>query len=221
MPFRFETKNSPNIPDPESKNLSSFLLSNKQFLSVALFMLDIKKEPTDISLRINNSPKSSTIKGDVSFGEFINLMDEFYNTTQPLLDSRRGWLLELLVGECYPTSRSPQCCMIPECLVYYLGSQLSKKDVDVVFKDAFIELLECKAAVINYLHPPLPDETKDKLRLMERVKDLANAHSLSCNIYLATFNRDLNFPKSILRNNGFDSFKIMNRKDIVNRLQAV
>lgn len=220
MGLSFKTKEHPSCPDDDTMNLYSFLINNHKYINLTFSILSKKRiNSADIVKRIKVSPEIEDVLIDSKLDEYCLLMDIFYNTSKDCLSVRRGMLLELVLRDIKANNGTTGHQVIPESLVFYNGTELTKKDIDVVFKYLELELIECKATLENYLHvDPLPSDKKEKLEFMKLVKDKAESDSIECYLFLATYSVEVFQPKEILKNNKLDVFSILTRKDIIDRL---
>ncbi len=223
MSLTFKTKTCPSIPDVECTDLANFLIKEKKFLNLTFDLLARKKDPAinyqSLVNRVMTFYEAKQLSGNASFSLYLDLLYKYYDTNQYCLNHRRGCLLELIVKEIRPLKKGINYHIITESMVLYEGVEISPKDIDVIILYSDIELIECKASVENYLKPePLEEDKIKKLKLMEDTQKIASKESYDCNIFLATYEARDSYPSAVLKRSGFDTFIVLTKSKILNRL---
>lgn len=217
MSLCFKTKDNPSHPDDITIDLAYFIVENISFANITFATLERKKSSTRrIKERIEISPQYNEIRNHPKENKYMQLIDDFYDCNNNMLADRRGLLLELIVKQTRPSPETYRCAIIPESWIYYDGSKISEKDIDVVFLYNEVQLIECKAIIRNLGG----DRVRSKLEFMVKVKKLADKHSIICSLYLATYSINVLHQEITLSNLGFNSISIISRDKIIERLYA-
>ena len=215
MCFHFDTKNNPSQPDNITTELANFVVENICYTSITFAILERRNSSTPkIKERIIRSPEYIEVRKHPKINIYMQLMDIFYDCDKDTLGNRRGPLLELIVKHSRPSPEAYRCAIIPESWVYYKGTKISEKDIDVVFLYSKLQLIECKAFIRNLSS----DRIRSKLEFMVYVKNLADKHSIICSLYLATYSLNVDYQNRVLENLGFNSIIIISRDKIIERL---
>jgi hypothetical protein len=223
MALEFKTKNnSSRVNDVVPDSLANFILLNRSFLGLSLSILGEKKNPIDGSaikaIVENNSRYNKEIETNSLVNDFINLIKDFYNTDADTLNTRRGRVLEIIWNAAGPYKSIKKYTKVEEAQVFHNGIILSDNDIDIVYRENFIELHECKASTQNAFRSPLKPKHQRKLELMDKTQRIANTESTDCEVYLITFDPNPNQSIRLLQKNKFTTFKIVCRRDIESRL---
>lgn len=232
MRLSFKSKEESNrTNDLAVEQLATFILDNNIFLRGTFSILaDWKKhiEPNSIENIVENEfTVEENIKINGKYREFISLLGNFYSVDDDQVNTRRGYLLEILWDGVGVYNESyKECEKVLEAQVYDEGNKISEKDIDIVYFDEnktqvqkeFIELHECKSSVKNTLRIPLKEKHRLKLELMKETKSIADKESIMCDAYIITFEFNSRNARRILDQNQFNTIKIITGSDIVQKI---
>lgn len=230
MKLEFKANDNFQTPDLESKRLSQFLVENKIFVGFTLSLLDSRKNPVAPDFIedyiIKTSLRYDEIEGRDKYTEFVDIIKNVYDTDKSTLDSRRGYILELLWDSVGTINSKSYNKKIENSHVIYEGEFISSRDIDIAYLDIdinkgkynFIELHECKASIKHKVDPPqghsISDDDKEKLELMKDTGKIANEEHIDCGLYIITYDFNDRRTKNILKNMGFEMIDIITRRKI-------
>ena len=66
----------------------------------------------------------------------------------------------------------------------------------------------------------MDDECKSKLNFMQLVSERASVYGIRCRLLFATYRQDTEYSLDILKENGYNTFEIMNKSEIIKRLKS-
>ncbi|RGX10516.1 hypothetical protein [Paraclostridium sordellii] len=227
MCLEFKTKPDRRFPDIETQNLFSFIINHKNFLDITFAILSTyTKESKNIKFATLFHPIADKIENDPNLDDYIDLLEAFYSDKikngTDFIAYRRGDLLEMLGGIIAPLTYCKDYIVIPESLVYENGVKIAKKDIDIItnYNDANkIECIECKANINNYIGKPLDPDSIEKLNFMKLVRSKAKTYKKDCTLLFATYRDDIEYASSILMENSFNEFEILNAPELINRIE--
>ncbi|EJA6562024.1 TPA: hypothetical protein KPF84_001416 [Clostridioides difficile] len=231
MRLKFKSKDNSNRVEHQSiDSLAEFILNNKSFLGITLSILDEWKKDIDNSkiedIIRHNSRFEESISKDKDYGEFIRLLNSFYNGTEKDISDRRGRILELIWDVVGTYSGKKFTQKIDEAIVLENEIEISDKDIDIVYvgevkdknTDNFIEMHECKSSANATLRTPLKPKYRGKLELMQSVLQISETEEIKCDGLIITFNANKRRLERKLKSYGFEHFKIIPRAEIEERV---
>lgn len=222
MGLEFKTKPNRKPIELITNEIFDFIINNPIYLKISFAILStFTNVDLNIRQKIYAHPMIDDVEDEDSIDEYVELVEKFYIEN---IAYRRGDLLELLSGEVTPLHKCEDYNIIPESLVYENGKKLGEKDIDIIteYNDVRkIECIECKANIKNFIGNPMDDECKSKLDFMQHVSDRAYSNKIECSLLFATYREDTEYTLSILKDNNYTSFAILNSYELINRLGIV
>lgn len=177
--IQFERKNNFCLKDSIVSEIGDFILENKVFFNIFCDVIVRCSKVSDYNESFIDALFLIYYPIDLNSSlalEFKDKLNNFFNTTDDILDKRRGDVVEYILEKITPKKRtnSPFIKEI-ECYIYYKGKKLghSNHDIDLGIycdKDKFIELYECKVKLENFLYdrPPLRKKLEENLVILRR-----------------------------------------------------
>ena len=206
------------------EKLGDFILLNKNFFDIFCETLVIcnkadyyGKNMLDPLFLINPSIDRMSEEANT----FVEMLASFFDTTDKILDKRRGDIVEYLLENIAPQSDiDGDFIKGTEFYIYYNGLKLgtSNHDIDLGIyssSDNLIELYECKVRLKSFLYdkPPLNKEGRRKLGYLKRVhNDLVSIQSKD--IFLVCLESNILCYRHTLDKYGYHMINIMNKDSI-------
>ena len=226
------------VIDDKTKQLFDFIMNNKEYLDMTIFILTIMDEECnekDLEKFIEGIFLYDKIKENIEkTNEFKNILYKFYTLEESeskiIIDSRRGGFLELIMLEISPLKRYENSFdeKVRESLFLRENRKIDNKDIDLVCisksvendkaseKDIIsVECIECKIVLESFLK-------KENLKNVGKISFMKNVKKClmeDCNIlsdlYFATLSKESGFEEVVLKSD-FDAqeFKVFNGRDI-------
>ena len=231
MEIQFKTKRPKRIDDI-TKELTSFLLINKNYIEMTFFIIATYKESNDIE-EIEESIELLLIENDIeeddNFTKYIELLREFYIDNSKLshekskLSDRRGDILESIVENINPIHvKDANYKTYRECIILDGNKEISQQDIDVIYasEDNYeAELIECKADLESFLGETIPYKKRRKLDFMKDAKCISSSYGGSYENILATCLLDDTKSRKVLDEQGYHDFRVITGIDILKGLK--
>ncbi|SHH44267.1 hypothetical protein SAMN02745135_00821 [Caloranaerobacter azorensis DSM 13643] len=223
--IQFRCKNSSSSKDDIVKEIGDFILKNKVFFDIFCDIMVRCSKLSDYNKSFIDTLFLIYYPIDLSSSlvlEFKSKLDEFFNTTDNMLNKRRGDVVEYILEKITPRKRtSSPFIKETEFYIYYKGYRLgtSNHDIDLGIycdKDKFVELYECKVKLENFLYdrPPLKRKSRRKLGYLKEV--YRRIQDIDKDIYLVCLEENLELYRDTLDKYGYAMISILSRNDIEN-----
>ena len=224
MEIQFKTKRPKRIDDI-TKELTSFLLINKNYIEMTFFIIATYKKSSDIE-EIEESIEFLLIEHDIeeddNFIKYKELLKEFYIDNNRLSD-RRGDILESIVENINPIHvKDANYKTYRECIILDGNKEISQQDIDVIYasEDKYeAELIECKADLESFLGETIPYKKRRKLDFMKDAKCISSSYGGSYENILATCLLDDTKSRKVLDEQGYNDFRVITGIDILKNLK--
>lgn len=220
----FQQKENVEPKEKIVKDLGDFILANRVFFDIFCEIIalcnkvdDYNKDTLELLFKINPLIDRNSDEAD----KFVGKITEFFDTTNEILNKRRGDIVEYVLEKNIPqTATKENFIKETEFYIFYKGSKLgtSNHDIDLgVYSsiENFIELYECKVKLKSFLYdrPPLTGNSRRKLGYLKKVyKGLTEVESKD--IFLACLEINTLKYRHILDKYNYNIITIINRKDI-------
>ena len=224
MQIKFKPKRPKRIDDI-TKELTSFLLINKNYIEMTFFIIATYKKSSDIE-EIEESIEFLLIEHDIeeddNFIKYKELLKEFYIDNNRL-SHRRGDILESIVENINPIHvKDINYKTYRECIILDGNKEISQQDIDVIYasEDNYeAELIECKADLESFLGETIPYKKRRKLDFMKDAKCISSSYGGSYENILATCLLDDTKSRKVLDEQGYNDFRVITGIDILKNLK--
>lgn len=224
MQIKFKPKRPKRIDDI-TKELTSFLLINKNYIEMTFFIIATYKKSSDIE-EIEESIEFLLIMHDIeeddNFTKYKELLKEFYDDNNRL-SHRRGDILEKIVENINPIHvKDINYKPYRECIILDGNKEISQQDIDVIYasEDNYeAELIECKADLEKFLGKSIPYDSRRKLDFMKEAKCISSSYGGSYENILATCLLDDTKSRKVLDEQGYNDFRVITGIDILKNLK--
>ena len=224
MQIKFKPKRPKRIDDI-TKELTSFLLINKNYIEMTFFIIATYKKSSDIE-EIEESIEFLLIEHDIeeddNFIKYKELLKEFYIDNNRL-SHRRGDILEKIVENINPIHvKDINYKTYRECIILDGNKEISQQDIDVIYasEDNYeAELIECKADLERFLGKSIPYDSRRKLDFMKEAKYISSSYGGSYENILATCLLDDTKSRKVLDEQGYNEFIVITALDILRNLK--
>ena len=224
MQIKFKPKRPKRIDDI-TKELTSFLLINKNYIEMTFFIIATYKKSSDIE-EIEESIEFLLIMHDIeeddNFTKYKELLKEFYDDNNKL-SHRRGDILEKIVENINPIHvKDINYKTYRECIILDGNKEISQQDIDVIYasEDNYeAELIECKADLERFLGKSIPYDSRKKLDFMKDAKCISSSYGGSYENILATCLLDDTKSRKVLDEQGYNDFRVITGIDILKNLK--
>ena len=224
MQIKFKPKRPKRIDDI-TKELTSFLLINKNYIEMTFFIIATYKKSSDIE-EIEESIEFLLIEHDIeeddNFIKYKELLKEFYIDNNRL-SHRRGDILEKIVENINPIHvKDINYKTYRECIILDGNKEISQQDIDVIYasEDNYeAELIECKADLESFLGESIPYKKRRKLDFMKEAKCISSSYGGSYENILATCLLDDTKSRKVLDEQGYNDFRVITGIDILKNLK--
>ena len=224
MQIKFKPKRPKRIDDI-TKELTSFLLINKNYIEMTFFIIAKYKKSSDIE-EIEESIEFLLIEHDIeeddNFIKYKELLKEFYIDNNRL-SHRRGDILEKIVENINPIHvKDINYKTYRECIILDGNKEISQQDIDVIYasEDNYeAELVECKADLERFLGKSIPYDSRRKLDFMKEAKCISSSYGGSYENILATCLLDDTKSRKVLDEQGYNDFRVITGIDILKNLK--
>ena len=224
MQIKFKPKRPKRIDDI-TKELTSFLLINKNYIEMTFFIIATYKKSSDIE-EIEESIEFLLIEHDIeeddNFIKYKELLKEFYIDNNRL-SHRRGDILESIVENINPIHvKDINYKTYRECIILDGNKEISQQDIDVIYasEDKYeAELIECKADLESFLGETIPYKKRRKLDFMKDAKCISSSYGGSYENILATCLLDDTKSRKVLDEQGYNDFRVITGIDILKNLK--
>lgn len=224
MQIKFKPKRPKRIDDI-TKELTSFLLINKNYIEMTFFIIATYKKSSDIE-EIEESIEFLLIMHDIeeddNFTKYKELLKEFYDDNNKL-SHRRGDILEKIVENINPIHvKDINYKPYRECIILDGNKEISQQDIDVIYasEDNYeAELIECKADLEKFLGKSIPYDSRRKLDFMKEAKCISSSYGGNYENILATCLLDDTKSRKVLDEQGYNDFRVITGIDILKNLK--